>query len=446
MLSKAHLAPHQTARNQAISVEALAPGSVVVSVPSLVTALLPSEKGRRCDNCHVLESGDIRLRKCTGCAAYWYCGSECQTRQWNAHHKRVCKYYSSFVASPGYQGLSSNERVDAVLLSHLVMQLFPHDNFSLQAEHNGPLSECTDLLKGSRLDIRVPPICGARSKTGDPSCQRAAHELFSRFGNNNFVLHSHLNSYAHGMFPLASRFFNHSCAPNAVARYINIVSEPVRMEVVAIRDIAEGEEITIPYLDPALPRDTRRNALQLNYGFTCTCQLCSSTEWLRSIPPPARGSQELIILETSLRMAVFGRSDRVAADVVDDRMTHTIPEGLGPLFHESYLSDISERFSKASHEGGYAEALEIGLTQLALYCLVYPTNYPQIGMHALELAKTVWNAMVSGERFTDSGSLAEDAKLYLGIATHILGIFGPEGDPGGPIEEIRVLQGLLNSP
>ena len=68
-------------------------------------------------------------------------------------------------------------------------------------------------------------------------------ELYSRFGNNNFAIHSHLVSMAHGIFPLASRLFNHSCIPNAAATYIFTESEPVRMDVVALREIKEEEEV-----------------------------------------------------------------------------------------------------------------------------------------------------------------------------------------------------------
>lgn len=43
------------------------------------------------------------------------------------------------------------------------------------------------------------------------------------------------------------------------------------------------------------------------------------------------------------------------------------------------MQNLSERFSKASHEGQYEMALESGLTLLSLYMIVYPENYPQIG-------------------------------------------------------------------
>lgn len=68
--------------------------------------------------------------------------------------------------------------------------------------------------------------------------------LYSRFGNNNFAIHSHLTSFAHGIFPVASRLFNHSCIPNAAAKYIINRSQPIKMEVVALRDITKGEEVS----------------------------------------------------------------------------------------------------------------------------------------------------------------------------------------------------------
>jgi hypothetical protein len=55
------------------------------------------------------------------------------------------------------------------------------------------------------------------------------------------------------------------------------------------------------------------------------------------------------------------------------------PKVLYPVLHESYLMAVSQRFSNASHDGPSDIALETGLTLLALYVLIYPQNYPQIG-------------------------------------------------------------------
>lgn len=71
------LKPHPTARDQAVAVTSLTPGTIIVSSPSLSTILLPSDKGKRCDGCHVLRSPNIELKKCSACSKYWYCGTKC---------------------------------------------------------------------------------------------------------------------------------------------------------------------------------------------------------------------------------------------------------------------------------------------------------------------------------------------------------------------------------
>jgi len=51
------------------------------------------------------------------------------------------------------------------------------------------------------------------------------------------------------------------------------------------------------------------------------------------------------------------------------------------------MEQLSDRFGKASHEGEYNIAIESGATLLALYLLVYPKNYPQIGISSPRVAK-----------------------------------------------------------
>ncbi|KAL2156436.1 hypothetical protein VTH82DRAFT_1181 [Thermothelomyces myriococcoides] len=74
---------------------------------------------------------------------------------------------------------------------------------------------------------------------------------------------------------------NHDCRPNAEYRYeggsgrggTGTLAQSVR----AARDIAPGEEITLSYIDPLLPggRAARMARLRQNWGFECSCPLCS---------------------------------------------------------------------------------------------------------------------------------------------------------------------------
>ncbi|KAI0354898.1 SET domain-containing protein [Trametes cingulata] len=445
--TRVRLAPHPTARNAAVSTSHLLAGSVIASVTALSTSLLPSNKGKRCDACHVLQSDDVKLRRCSGCASFWYCGTACQNKAWKAHHKKLCKSYNTFAASTEYQALTPHDQVDALLLSQMVVE---HE-FWRTARGTGsdnvhdPRATFLDLLKGPRAGSFELPLCLPRG-TIDPEILTLAKELYSRFGNNNFVLHSHLNSYGHGVFPLASRLFNHSCSPNAVSKYVIRPSEPVLMQVVALRDISEGEEITIPYLDPALPCQTRQEALRVNYGFECRCRLCAFQQPIQSGPPPERGSDALQDMEAELRAFALGVDARSIRVPTVPGLYECMPATLHPTFHESYLPTLSELFSKTSHEGPYVDAVEAGLTLLAWYVLVYPPNYPQIGMHALELAKTTWNLLCTAGpdvSARESDVLEAQTRQFLDIAASVLENFGPEGDDGGPLEEIQLLKDAL---
>lgn len=63
--------------------------------------------------------------------------------------------------------------------------------------------------------------------------------------------------------------------------------------------------------------------------------------------------------------------------------TKPLPAQLYCVFNESYISMLSEKFSKASHDGPYDVALEAGTALLDVYRLIYPPNYPQIGQCCL---------------------------------------------------------------
>lgn len=149
--------------------------------------------------------------------------------QWKAHHRRICKAYNRYTVSQEYQALSVNEKVDAVLLSQLLVQIYPNDQFDLtpSAELDPLAATFTELLESS-THVEAPPLCrGSRSAVVPRDIIRKS---YLRFGNNNFVIHSHLNTYAHGVYPMASRHFNHSCVPNCVAKYVITPKQAVRMD------------------------------------------------------------------------------------------------------------------------------------------------------------------------------------------------------------------------
>ncbi|KAH9042064.1 SET domain-containing protein [Lactarius pseudohatsudake] len=431
------LDPHAISRNKAVAKIEFIPGSIVAVAQPLTTALLPVEKEQRCDLCHNRPQHNGRLLKCTGCASHWYCDVQCQGVAWKAHHRKICGSYSRFIASPAYVSLSVQDKMDSLLLSQLCVEILPSDPSPHQPS---PLAIFESLIPSRSPPQQLPPML---VRLNSLDAWNRLLDLYSRFGNNNFVLHSHLVSFGHGIYPLASRLLNHSCVPNAAVRYSLMQGRPPSMEVIALRTIAAGEEVCIPYVDPALPFGDRERALNIIYGFSCSCPLC---QFQRAIAPLL--SDRDISPQNRQHLLEFTQCLTNVSHTHQDTLQDfsEIPASLHSLFHPSVLPRLAESFSSKSHGSAPESALDDGLTLLALYRLIYPPNYPQIGLHALEAAKTAWNALLSKESRESAydKQLLELAIWYLGIARHVVGIVGKEGDAGGPLAEIDFLSELIN--
>lgn len=399
------LVPHTTARDKAIAKVDIKAGEYILSTPSFTSSLLEHEKGRRCDNCFRLPSeGSPPLKKCTGCGCYWYCDAQCtirlfiwiwliyyfmigQTVQWKIHHKKICELFNSYISSLSYQALAAHEKQDAILLSHAIarISLLPTP-YSI--EQSTLATVFMSLLPRQDESVDTPVICPIKPSPSD----QLLRKLYSRFGNNNFAIHSHLTSIGHGIFPVASRLFNHSCNPNAAAKYTLSPTRSIVMEVVALRNIISGDEVVcnfsrvlvflmnaqicLPYLDPALLQ-TREQILEISYGFKCNCSSCSFLGQLGPLGEVPTDSNELLTLESQL--CAFVAFNPMSDTSLPAITMEALPPALHCFLRESYMAILSEKFSNASHEGQYDVALESGATLLALYLVIYPTNYPQIG-------------------------------------------------------------------
>ena len=75
------------------------------------------------------------------------------------------------------------------------------------------------------------------------------------------------------LFPLLC-LVNHSCEPSATTRYSSWKGRTM-VRVEALRDVAEGEELCVSYIDETEPVAERAKALAA-YGFACACPRCLS--------------------------------------------------------------------------------------------------------------------------------------------------------------------------
>lgn len=96
--------------------------------------------------------------------------------------------------------------------------------------------------------------------------------------NNSFNLPLNLSGVNFiGNFPEVS-MYNHDCRPSVA---FHLESGLVH-RTSAVRMAAEGEELSISYVDSHRARDVRRARTKQNWGFECTCAQCMLPEALRN--------------------------------------------------------------------------------------------------------------------------------------------------------------------
>ncbi|KAF2099799.1 SET domain-containing protein [Rhizodiscina lignyota] len=134
--------------------------------------------------------------------------------------------------------ISSFKNTAEGLIRLAVDQLPPSTsaNFlNLSTQYNNPHIICSDILKSNSFELAVGPTM-------------------------------HLS-----LIPEPSRL-NHDCGPNA-QYYLD--HSQLTHYVHASREIAEGEEITVSYVDPFATHAGRQEHLS-SFGFTCTCRRCTN--------------------------------------------------------------------------------------------------------------------------------------------------------------------------
>uniref|UniRef100_L2FM87 SET domain-containing protein n=1 Tax=Colletotrichum fructicola (strain Nara gc5) TaxID=1213859 RepID=L2FM87_COLFN len=114
------------------------------------------------------------------------------------------------------------------------------------------------------------------------------HVLEDVLHTNTFA--ASFNNVSHyGLFTNIARI-NHDCRPNAVTRYS---PRTLALEVVAYRDIQPGEELSISYSPLNMLYADRQRTLQ-EWGFNCTCSLCSSASAVAASDARRGRMQEIV--------------------------------------------------------------------------------------------------------------------------------------------------------
>jgi hypothetical protein len=139
---------------------------------------------------------------------------------------------------------------------------------------------------------------------------------------------------------------NHDCRPNA-----HYYFDPLTLvqHVHALRTILPGEEITISYIDPAQPSQTRKDALHTSWGFPCSCNACNAAD-------PIREASDQRIEEIQRLQAMLA-DYTASSEVRDSRQGVQIAEVLVELYKiEGMIGPLAEAYAFAAIE--YSSAMK----------------------------------------------------------------------------------------
>ncbi|KAL3664945.1 hypothetical protein V7S43_010121 [Phytophthora oleae] len=222
----------------------------------------------------------VALSRCTGCRVARYCSRKCQQLDW-AQHRRECSAWRCVPAAKTSPTI--------LLVSRLGFKLFLGFGID-QEEKNGVLKlrhhledhapvKCQQFQEMTQLVL----LLLSRYK-GDKSLQIPSFEtlqndledeivkLFGRVNCNAFSLANDVTNEAVGigLFPDGA-LFNHDCDPNCVVSF-----KGREMQVHVVKDVQEGQELTVSYVELLQSTTSRRSELKESYFFDCECARCQA--------------------------------------------------------------------------------------------------------------------------------------------------------------------------
>lgn len=180
---------------------------------------------------------------------------------------------------------------------------------------------------------------------------------------------------------------NHSCKPNCVGTF-----DGPSIKITTVSDIQKGEEITVPYIEIAHPKELRQRELSEHFFFKCNCDQCTSDQYDEIISQCNRDHVEFgeyqTRIETNLELSKTNL-DPVkktayllkALDAMNNIYSKT---------HYKRLMCYNDLFNIYISSSEWQKSLKCVKEILNIYERIYPKNWPLVGIRYYELGKLEW--------------------------------------------------------
>ncbi|KAF3056002.1 SET domain and MYND-type zinc finger protein 6 [Daldinia childiae] len=283
------LSPPSPSRGRSIlASQFFSPGAVIAvfthgeGAPSIAIPDNP-HLARTCHYCLAIASDQdlryispVRVRACTGCRTVYYCTPACQKADWAlAHGRGECKAFRRVRApdpAESQEETNPDHKVLPTPVRALVQVLVRPEMQAAVVDMEGHVEtvRTTDPdVAWAGIELQARAALHYLNREMSKSNLAEAMEIVCKLKVNSFNrLDADINQSGTYFNP-ALAMINHSCVPNAFVQFVG------RKAILhAFREIREGEEIEISYIECTLHRSHRQQALQTRYHFTCLCPRC----------------------------------------------------------------------------------------------------------------------------------------------------------------------------
>lgn len=258
----------------AIASKPYSSGDVILECRPLVHTVKYEFRGICCDFCLKLCPS---LKKCSKCSKLFYCGTDCQRKDW-MFHKFECPVISKYK-------LLTFERQGFDYMQRMTLRLYltaVHRPELLELKyrlHNGRTRSVLDMKSHSKDIESTKPFEGILNYFKLYSIENYDKELvlklygilqINAFGIDIYDRKRGICHVASGLYVEAS-VFDHCCLSNACAS-----GEGLALEIRALRNIEIGEQISIDYVQSVASKSERQTILNQKYYFICRCFRCES--------------------------------------------------------------------------------------------------------------------------------------------------------------------------
>ena len=214
--------------------------------------------------------------------------SEVESDFSNAEAKTVLSAVVEMVAMGGSRGLISLREIPPgiLLLAEIPIVTWNDNTFEEEENLRRTIEAClmdelayrtTKSLHPKMLkDCDTEEIERAETLLGSPTLNEIAHKVgVSQEEVLRVLLVLQHNGFGSGLYGVLT-MLNHSCDPNCI-KFPPSTGSSGASEVWTVRQIREGEELTICYCEPLeMTNESIREYLELHHRFHCKCSVCVS--------------------------------------------------------------------------------------------------------------------------------------------------------------------------